>query len=200
MGTMKSENALLREENESKPSLLNAYYKDVFENSTNTRNMLDLNDILPSEIATEGALVLLATMDSRPVEFKNASKTIDLFTARPATRFLDQVPTLESIGLSLTNIEHSFFIECYMKYPTKPSVCENGILDNTSPVITLPPEGEIPPRASILKCTPKRFRKTFQVAQKASQTVSEVSNASLSLSVGHWPVQRAVYQPPNDRF
>jgi hypothetical protein len=93
------------------------------------------------------------------------------------------VPTLDAIGLSPSNVEHAFFLQCYMKYPADPSFCKDGHLDNSSSVISLPLGGDIPPRASVLKCTPRKFRKMF-LAQKASQTISEVSNTSLNLSQG----------------
>jgi hypothetical protein len=183
MGAMVDENALLKEENESKPSLLSEYYTNVLEKSTSTREMLILNDVPPSEVAVEGALVQLSTMYSGPVEFQNSSQTLDFFAARPSTRFSDQMPTLQSIGVSSANVEHAFFLQCYMRYPVDPSFCKDGHLDNASSVISLPPGREVPPRASTLKCTPRKFRKMF-LAQKASQTVSEVSNASLNLSQG----------------
>jgi hypothetical protein len=126
---------------------------------------------------------MLATMFLRPVEIFGATKIIDLFEARPTTRFSDQVQTLDSLGLSMTNTEHAFFIPCYLRYNTDPFFCSNGIFNNTSLVVTIPPGEAVPPRASILKCTPKRFRKMF-LAQQASQKVSQVGNASLNLMNG----------------
>lgn len=42
MGEMRNKNALLREENESELSILDPFYKDVFEGSSLTRALLDL--------------------------------------------------------------------------------------------------------------------------------------------------------------
>jgi hypothetical protein len=157
MGDMCSENDRLRAENKSKPSLLDRYYKNVLENSSSTRVLLDLNSVPPSEIALEGALVVLTTMYSRPVELAGASQTIDLFNSRPLTRFSDKVPSLSSLGLDITNNEHAFFLQCYMKYPTDPSFCLNEVLDSASSVVSLPPGGAFAPKASVLKKTPRRF-------------------------------------------
>jgi hypothetical protein len=86
MGDMANENERLRQENESKPSLLDSYYQNVLEKSSGTRALLDLNKTPPLESAIEGTLVVLATMYGKPIEFAGASKTIDLFNDRPITR------------------------------------------------------------------------------------------------------------------
>jgi hypothetical protein len=70
-----------------------------------------------------------------------------------------------------------------MRYPTDLSFCRNGILDPASSVVSILPGGAIPPRASVLKNTPRRFRKAF-FAQSAAQKVTEVTNTSLSLTKG----------------
>jgi hypothetical protein len=183
MGDICSENERLKEENESKPSLLDRYYKNVLENSSSTRALLDLNAVPPSEIALEGALVVLTTMYSRPVELAGASQTIDFFNSRSVTKFSNGVPSLRSLGLDMTNKEHVFFLQCYMKYPTDPSFCLNGVLDSASSVVTLPPGGACAPRASVLRKTPRRFQNIF-FAQTASQKVSKVGNASHNLQQG----------------
>lgn len=75
MGEMCSENAVLKEENESKASVLDLYYRDVFEGSSSTRSLLlDLEKVPPSEIAIEGTLVVLKTMYAKPIELEGASK------------------------------------------------------------------------------------------------------------------------------
>jgi hypothetical protein len=47
---MKNENALLRDENESKPSLLQIYYNDVLDKFAGTRQLIDLNDVPPQKL------------------------------------------------------------------------------------------------------------------------------------------------------
>jgi hypothetical protein len=83
LGEMKAETALLHEENDSKLSALDLYYRDVFEDTSDKclqksttdkqasllRQQVDLNITPPSEKALEGALVILTTMAASPVEF-----------------------------------------------------------------------------------------------------------------------------------
>lgn len=183
MGEMCNENAKLKEENESKLSVLDNYYKHVFEDSSNTRALIDLEKSPPSEIALEGALTILSTMAAVPVELADSNKIIDLFHLRPITRFSDQVSTLQDLGLTTENREHAFFLQCYMKYPVDSSFCEKNILDHASAVVSIAPGGAFPPKASVLKKTPKRFRRIFY-AQTSSKKVSNVPNSSLSLKQG----------------
>jgi hypothetical protein len=145
--------------------------------------LLDLNSIPPSEVALEGTLVVLKTMLSKPVELSRSTKVVDLYQSRPISKFLEDVPTLQSIGLQSFNVEHAFFLKCYMIYSADPSYCQDGILSNVSSIISLSPGGAFPPRASVLKKTPRKFRKIFK-AQTASSRVTEVVNASLSLQPG----------------
>jgi hypothetical protein len=70
-----------------------------------------------------------------------------------------------------------------MKFQADPSFCPNGILPHNSAVISLPPGGAFLPRASILKKTPKQFRKLF-LSQKTSDKVSLVENRHLNLLEG----------------
>jgi hypothetical protein len=70
-----------------------------------------------------------------------------------------------------------------MQCPSDPSFRQDGILDSISSVVTLPPGGTFPPRASVLQKTPQRFRKSFFV-QTASKQVSKIANASLNLNSG----------------
>jgi hypothetical protein len=79
MGTMRAKNAILTEENDSKPSLLNLHYRGVLEGTLSTRLLLNLNQTPPFEIALEGTLVILATMYCTPVELASATNTIDLW-------------------------------------------------------------------------------------------------------------------------
>lgn len=186
MGSMQDENIHLKEENESKKFILtslNQYFRDVLEGSSSTCALLDLEKTPPSEIALEGTLVVLKTMYSRPIELAGATKVIDLFQSRPVTRFSDHVPTLQSIGLTTDNPEHAFFTKCYMQFPVDPSFCPNNILDQTSSVISLAPGPAFPPKASVLRNTPRKFRKSFFV-QTAAVQVTNVSNSSLSLKQG----------------
>jgi hypothetical protein len=183
MGAMQDENLQLKQENESKPSVLDSYDKTVFENPSNTNALVNLNVTPPSELAVEGALVILSTMYVRPVEFEGATNVIDFFTDRPSSKFSDQMATLTSLGLTVDHPEHAFFLRCYMRYPTDPSFCQNRSLDSAASVVTLPPGGAVAPRASVLKHTPRKFRKIF-LAQQASQQVTETANASLSIASG----------------
>lgn len=70
-----------------------------------------------------------------------------------------------------------------MQFPTDPSFCKDGILDNCSAVISLPPGGANTPRASVLKKTPKRFRRLF-LTQNSSKATTSVTNSSLSQKQG----------------
>jgi hypothetical protein len=83
----------------------------------------------------------------------------------------------------MIDAEHAFFIRCYLRCHTDPSFCSDGVLDNASSVVTVPPGDAVLPRASVLKYTSKHFRKMF-LAQKASITVSDIGNASLNLKDG----------------
>jgi hypothetical protein len=183
MGTMSAENASLREENESECSVLDAYYKDVFEKRSSTRALIDLNAALPLDNAIEGSLTVLNVMFAKPLEFSNECKTVDLFTDRPQTRFAQEVASLQSLGLSTDNIEHAVFLRSYMQFQTDPSFCKDGILDNSSSVISLPPGGANAPRASVLKKTPKRFRNLF-FTQKSSKRTTNVPNSALKQKEG----------------
>jgi hypothetical protein len=188
MGEMTDTNERLRTKNESKTtrqsvSLLDRYYSDVLENSSGTRSLLNLNDSPPSETALEGALVILKTMYARPLEFAGNTKTIDLVLSRPETRFSKDVAHLTSIGLNLTHPEHQFFHECYMKYSADPSFCVDGVLDSNSSVVSLPTGGAFPPRASVLKQVPRKFRKMF-LSRKAAGQVSSIQNSALNLNEG----------------
>jgi hypothetical protein len=183
MGEMVSENAHLKAENKSKLSVIDLYYRDVFEGSSSTRSLLNLEKTPPSETAVEGTLVVFKTMYAKSVEFQGASREIDMFLQRPVTRFSDQVPTLQSLGLTKDNAQHAFFLKCYIRFPTDPSFCLNGVMDTASSVVSISPGGAFPPKAWILKKTPKRFRRAF-FAQSASQTVTDIANASLSLKKG----------------
>jgi hypothetical protein len=68
---------------------------------------------------------------------------------------LRNCPSLPLLGLDLENVEHAFFTECFLKFPTHPSFCPDGIMPNNSAIIELHPGGAFPPRASILKKTPR---------------------------------------------
>jgi hypothetical protein len=183
IGTMSAGNASLREENESECSVLDAYYKDVFKKRSSTRALIDLNAVPPSDNAFEGSLTVLNVMFAKPLEFSNECKTVDLFTDRPQTRFAEEVASLQSLGLSTDNIEHAFFLRSYMQFQTDPSFCKDGILDNSSSMISLPPEGANAPRASVLKKTPKRFRNLF-FTQNSSKRTTNVPNSALNQKEG----------------
>jgi hypothetical protein len=47
----------------------------------------------------EGALTILKTMFAKPVEFMGELRNTNLFKNRPETRFLQEVQTLQSLGL-----------------------------------------------------------------------------------------------------
>jgi hypothetical protein len=183
MGTVQAENTSLKAEIDSKPSVIDLFYKDVFENQSNTRLLVDLNCTPPSEKTIEGALVVLKTMFAKPIEFKSEVKTVDLFEECPQTRFSQEVPSLQSLGLSAENIDHAFFIKCYLNFPTDPSFCSDGIHDSASAVASISPGGAFAPRASTLKKTPKKFQKLF-FAQTASRKSTTVQNSSLNLNEG----------------
>jgi hypothetical protein len=183
MGDISAENASLREENESKSPVLDAYYKDVFESRSNTRMLVDLNVRPPSEAALEGSLTVLNMMFAKPFELSTECKIVDLFQERPQTKFSNEVQSLKSLGLSTEHVEHAFFLKSYMQFPTDPSFCKDRIFDNSSSVISLPPGGALAPRASVLKKTPKRFGKLFYT-QTSSKTTTNVPNATLSQKQG----------------
>jgi hypothetical protein len=144
---------------------------------------VNLNNTSPSENALEGTLIVLRTMFAKPLEFAGEHKRIDLFNAQPQTRFSDEVSPLQSLGLSLDNPEDAFFVKCYMRFPTDPSFCSEGIHNNASAVVGLSPGGAFAPRASALKKTPKKFQKLFFV-QSSSRTTTNVQNSSLRLEQG----------------
>jgi hypothetical protein len=56
-------------------------------------------------------------------------------------------------------------------------------MDSTSSVVSLPPGGAFPPRASIIKRIPKKLRNIF-LSQKGSPVVSNTSNKHLNLKTG----------------
>lgn len=142
---------------------------------------VNLNNSSPSETALEGALVVLKTMFVKPVELAGEHKPVDLFSARPQTRFSNEVQaSLQSLGLSLDNPEHAFFARCYTRFPTDPSFCIEGIHNHASSVVGLSPGGAFAPRASILNKTPRKFWKLFFV-QNGSRNTSTVQNSSLCL-------------------
>lgn len=127
-------------------------------------------------------------MYARPIEFSGQTKIIDLAFGRPITRFSAETQSLPLLGLDPFNTEHAFFSECYLKFPTDPSFCPNGTMPHNSAVISLPPGGAFPPRASILKKTPRQFRKLF-LSQQASDRVSLNENKQLNLKDGGGLVQ-----------
>jgi hypothetical protein len=124
------------------------YYKNVLEDPSSSR-LVDLNRTPPSELALEGTLAasVLAAMYSRPIEFDGATKTIDLFKERPRTMFSDQVSSLQSFGLTPADTEHAFFLKCYMQFPADASFCQNGTLDNTLSIVSLPAWRISPPQS-----------------------------------------------------
>lgn len=56
MGEVQAENTALKAEIESKPSVLDSFYRDVFENQPSARMLIDINRTPSSEKAMEGAL------------------------------------------------------------------------------------------------------------------------------------------------
>lgn len=183
MGEMQTENTTLKQEIERKPSAIDSYYKDVFEKQSNIRPMIDLNRSPLSKIALEGALIILKTMHTKPLELSDECETIDLFIDRPQTRFSEDVSTLQSLGISRTNPEHAFFTRCYMQFQTDPSFCSDGNHNNALAVAILSPGGAIAPRASALKKIPKKFRKLF-LTQQSNKMTTNVPNFSLQLQNG----------------
>jgi hypothetical protein len=208
MGQMQNENERLKDENESKygqrqVDLVEQYYMDVLGSSPSTNlavnsnerprlptaqipstcSLLDLNDAPPSQPALEGTLVLLQTMYARPLEFSDYTQVTDLFGTRPTTRLSREVSPFTSLGLDLSNVEHVFLSECYLKFHTDPSFCPNGVMDTNSTVVSLPPEKAFPPRASVLKQIPRKFRKMF-LTQEGTSQVSSIGNRNLNLKEG----------------
>jgi hypothetical protein len=133
--------------------------------------------------ALKGSLVVLSTMMARPLKFSSECKVLDLFKQRPQTKFSNDVQSLHSLGLSTKNAEHAFFLRSYMQFLTDPSFCKDGVLDNCSAVISLPPGGANARRASVLKRTLKRFRKLFHT-QTSCKTTTSVPNSSLNQKQG----------------
>lgn len=80
MGDIQVENARSKAESENEPSLIESFYKDVFKKDSNTRNLLDLNNVPPSELALEGTLVVLKTMTSNPVGLTGFTKVVDYYS------------------------------------------------------------------------------------------------------------------------
>jgi hypothetical protein len=72
MGQMQTEDNSLHNEIGSKPSVLDLYYRDVFESHSNTRAIIDFNKTPPSEIALEGALTILKPMYVKLLELASA--------------------------------------------------------------------------------------------------------------------------------
>lgn len=185
MGDMHiNENERLKSENESKSEsthtdLFDQYYNDVFAQASDTRNLLDLDSAPPSEKALEGTLITLATHSAKPLEFSGNTKVIDLINDRPSTRLSNDVANLSVLGLNTINPGHAFFAECYMKFPADPSFCKDGIMDNTSTVVSLPPDGAFPARASIIKKIPRNFRNVFSY-QQGSLRVSKTADRGLT--------------------
>lgn len=194
MGTLQAANQTLQEENESKLSLLDSYYQTIFAQSSKARLLLDLNISAPSEKALEGLLVIIATMYCRPRELDGNHTILDLFESRPITRFSAEVSSLQSLGLNRRNDEHAFFLTCYMHFPVDSSFVTNGVVTHASAVVSLPPGGACPPRASVLKKAPKRFRKLF-FSQSESRSVTTVPNSDLNLSQTGGLSQRETLPP-----
>lgn len=125
----------------------------------------------------------MATLYSRPLKFAGNTKIIDLFKDRPKTRFSKDVPTLASLGIDTSIPEHDFFVECYMKFLADPSSCKDGKLDANSSVVSMPPGGAFPPRASVVKKFPPKLRHIFTL-QQGSQLVSNTGNKNLGYKPG----------------
>lgn len=162
MGEMQTENERLKSENDSKSnrpsvSLLDRYYSDVFGHASVTRRLLNLENNPPSETALEGTLVTLQILYARPIEFSGSTKVMDLLADRPITKFAKDIPSFTDLGLDTTNPEHAFFADCYLKFHTDPSFCKDGTFDISAPVVSLPPGGAFPPRASIIQKMPRKF-------------------------------------------
>jgi hypothetical protein len=100
MGEVRAKITNLKAEIESEPSVLDLFYRDVFEKQSNNRILIDLNRTPPSEKAMEGALTILKTMFTKPVEIMGELRNTNLFENRPETRFSQEVQTLQSLGLS----------------------------------------------------------------------------------------------------
>jgi hypothetical protein len=88
MGKVQVMNTSLKAEIEIKPSILDSFYEDVFENRPNTRLLVDVNCTPPSKKAMEGALVIFTTVYAKPTELTGKTITIDLFDQTPLTKFL----------------------------------------------------------------------------------------------------------------
>jgi hypothetical protein len=188
MGEMNNDNERLKTENESESDkqsrdLLDCYYRDIFAKTSDTRGLIDLDASPPSEKAIEGTLVILKTMFSRPLEFSGDTKKIDLVYDRPETGFSNAVPTLQSLGFDKSNVEHVFFAKCYMQFQADPTFCTNGKMDSSFTVVSLPPGGSFPPRASLVKQMPRKLRNFF-LSQKGSDQISNIGNKHLNLKPG----------------
>jgi hypothetical protein len=74
----------------------------------------------------KGVIDQLTAMYTPPIEFA-AMKEINLFEKRPHTHTSQWVSTLQSLGVDPeNNIQHRFFVECYMVYLTLPGFCPDG--------------------------------------------------------------------------
>lgn len=74
----------------------------------------------------KGVIDQLTAMYIPLIEF-NATEEFDLFSKRPLTHTSAWVSTLQSPGLDpQKNIQHRFFVECYMIYLISPGFCPEG--------------------------------------------------------------------------
>lgn len=93
----------------------------------------------------------------------------------------------QSLIASLLHLNYHkiVFVECYMKFCIDPSFCKDGWHDAASnhTVISLPTGNAFPPRASVLKEIPRKFRKLF-LTQKGSDRISSVQNSKLNVKEG----------------
>jgi hypothetical protein len=94
---------------------------------------------------------MMATLYSRPLEFSGNTKVVNLFNDRPETKFSTDVHTLRSLGIDASVPEHSLFLECYMKFLVNAFFCKEGKMDANSSIVSMPPRGTFPPRASVIK-------------------------------------------------
>lgn len=126
-----------------------------------------LNALQVSQLDLTQTIGILKAMYTPPLEF-GMMHTFDIFNNRPKTATSESVPTLQSLGLEpAVNIQHRFFVECYMKFPAVPGFCSNEHFTPVSYWLDQPVGPAHPPRALILKKSSKKMMQLFLEASKS---------------------------------
>jgi hypothetical protein len=115
----------------------------------------------PESLNLKGVINQLSIMYTPPIDFE-AMEEFDLFSRRPRTQTSDWVSTLQSLGLDPhSNIQHCFFVKCYMNYLTSPDFCSEGNFEPLPFWLDQPAGPAHPPQSSILKKRPRKMMELF---------------------------------------